>query len=432
MKRCVMLWTLAAVLASAGSVLAADELSAGEKLAVESLIKQFQQRSFADRQKATERLIELGPKVLPVVQQALAGATDNEVKLRCRMVLDGIAKKYGVRVAEPQATGATGTTTTAAAVPGKLDLEASKVTINAKGALLDDILQQFAEKSGNRVIAMPENWQGGPIDFSVTDMPYWQALDKLCAQIKLACSQDRRAGTTRLVPAEKPSEINVYTGPVVVRVESATKRRTFGSVDAGRQPRDGLFYQLSYAWEDRIRPLATEATVTQATTADGKALKLDETPAFRGMGMGRAGAAGGSLTVDLVDVPAGLERIALLEGTVKMSFGEGRRQVKINDVFGEGEHKVVDGDATLTVARANRGRGGAFVLVTRTVNGEETPMPNYPADSGYGFSLLAPDGKEYRSSGGFGGPGGGFQRGPGGGPGGPPGQPQDNNGGGNN
>jgi len=86
----------AAVVALAWCAGAQAELTAGQKLAAETLIKDFSAKEFAVRQQAVDKLIALGPDVVPIVRKALAETTDNEVKLRCQMTLKGIAAKYGV------------------------------------------------------------------------------------------------------------------------------------------------------------------------------------------------------------------------------------------------------------------------------------------------------------------------------------------------
>ena len=56
----------------------------------QALIAQFTSPEFAVRQKAVEELIKMGPAVLPLVQKALAETKDDEVKLRCEMVVKGL------------------------------------------------------------------------------------------------------------------------------------------------------------------------------------------------------------------------------------------------------------------------------------------------------------------------------------------------------
>jgi len=44
------------------------ELTPGQKLAAEALIKQFESRQFAKRQKAVDDLVKMGPEVLPLIR----------------------------------------------------------------------------------------------------------------------------------------------------------------------------------------------------------------------------------------------------------------------------------------------------------------------------------------------------------------------------
>jgi len=387
----------------------ADELTAGEKLAVEALIKQFSATGFADRQKATERLIEMGPKVVPVVQKALAETVDNEVKLRCQMVLKGVAKTHGVQV----------DTRIPKAVTGKLDFEPAKVTLKLKGADLDDILQDLAEKSGNKLVRMPDDWEGKPIDFEVTDMPYWQALDALCKKVGLTYVGDLQTRAIRLVAVKDAVDVAGYAGPVAVKLASGTRRTNFrGTPTLGRGA--ALSYQLSYYIEDRLTPMSTEATVLKAVAGDGRELPLSAPAAGAGAGAGamvRAFAMGmltrtsgmpfGSILVNITEFSKELDKIARLEGNVKMTFGTGKKVLKIEDVFGEGERSVEDGEATLKVANVTRNRGFVFISLTQTRDGNDVPMPRYPAGMGYGYELIDPDGGKHKTTAGF---GGGFQR----------------------
>ncbi len=59
----------------------------------QALIKQFGAVEFVVRQEAVERLIEMGPDVLPLLKKILAETKDPEVKLRCQMVIRALSPK---------------------------------------------------------------------------------------------------------------------------------------------------------------------------------------------------------------------------------------------------------------------------------------------------------------------------------------------------
>jgi len=59
----------------------------------EALIRQFSNRRFSVRQDAVDALVKMGRGVLPLIRKTLAETDDNEVKLRCEMVFERLARK---------------------------------------------------------------------------------------------------------------------------------------------------------------------------------------------------------------------------------------------------------------------------------------------------------------------------------------------------
>ena len=78
-------------------VLRAD-LAPEQKAAAESAMGDFTAVEFAARQQAVEKLVAMGPDVVPLVRKLFAETTDNEVKLRCEMTLKGLAARWGIVV----------------------------------------------------------------------------------------------------------------------------------------------------------------------------------------------------------------------------------------------------------------------------------------------------------------------------------------------
>jgi len=387
MKWRMTVLVLATALATTSSVFAADDLTGGEKMAVEALIKQFTDRSFAARQKAVDRLVEIGPKVVPLIQKTLGETSDNEVKLRCRMVLDGIGKKYGIAV------------TPDGPAPGKFGIEASKVTVKLTDAELDEVLQVLAEQSGNKLVKHPQNWEGKTISLNVTDMPYWQALDEVCKRAGLTYAGDYQSRSLKLVPVEDHIDITAYAGPVVVKLASGTRRKDFRGMKTRRRAfQASLMYLLSYYMEDRLKPLTMQATVTKAVAPDGTELTLPARAGMGAMAMSTVRASYGTIYVTINDSPENLQKIARFDGTVKMNFGSGKRVLKIKDVFGEGDRSVEDDDTVVKVEKVWRKRAGFVTIsLSQTEDGKAVNMPRYPSTSEYGFELVDPDGGRHKS-----------------------------------
>ena len=68
------------------------ELAPEQAKEAQGLIAQFTAAEFAVRQQAVEKLIALGPDVVPLVRKTLAETKDAEVKLRCEMVLKALER----------------------------------------------------------------------------------------------------------------------------------------------------------------------------------------------------------------------------------------------------------------------------------------------------------------------------------------------------
>jgi hypothetical protein len=357
------------------------ELTAGQKTAAEALIKQFSAAEFDLRQQAVDKLVALGPDVAPLVKKALEETADNEVKLRCEMVL----KALGADEAAPPA-----------AKPDKFGFDASKVTIKVKDAALDDILQAFADQSGNARIETPAGREGEHVTLDVSDCPYWQALDRLCADAKLAVTVNPATGAVQLVASGEADRAGVATGPLFVRMESATRVKRY-IPSAGPVDRPALLLGLAYLWEDRLRPIDEEADVKRIVGEDGKELPLGDRAAGRfSGGFVVAGVRPGpraAFSAAVPDVPGDVRSLKSVEGIVRITFGAGRRELRVNDVFGAGAAPgAVVGNQKLFILRSQKGGGSASVSLRHSIDGKEAKASRYPALSGWGLALVDPKG----------------------------------------
>jgi hypothetical protein len=403
------------------------ELSAGQKMGAEALIKQFSAPGFDDRQQAVDKLVALGADVVPLIRKTLDETADNEVKLRCRMVLKALGADTSAKTPAPAAGPG----------PGKFGFDASKVTIKVKDAQLDEILQALADQSGNARIELPKDWEGKALTLDVTDCSYWQALDKVCAQANLiytmedlmtrfmggmgAAAAGEPAGV-RLVSAKDTEDVGAYSGPVVVKAASATVTKRFRPTQMPMGQEGGLSLTLAWFYEDRLQPIETKAEVTKITTTDGRELALAEAQAvqpparggrggiaviLRGMRDMNLGAAG-TMVANVDAVPKNLDTLKTVEGVVKLTFGTGEKQFKIEDALAGNGKSATVGKETLTVTQVQRQRGGLTVSIKHTSDGKDVEMPAFGARSSWGIRLIDPNGAKHApvGSGMFGGRGG--------------------------
>jgi len=280
------------------------------------------------------------------------------------------------------------------------------VTLKLKNAELDEIIQALADQSGNRPLPMPTAWEMKPLTIEVTDMPYWQALDKVCAEAGLMYIPDYQAGGLRLTPNEDGIDVSAYAGPFVVKLDSATKRKYFRPQNRRFQT-DGLSYSLIWFWEDRLTPIESTVTMANAAAPGGEALELAPMVG-RGvvmggfmMGGGRRGGRGrtmavGNMNVNITEVPKDLEKVGEISGVAKLTMGEDELTLKINDVLAGGEKSGTVGNTTVTVVNVNRRNTWAWLQLRQTVDGKPAPAVGYPAGSPYGFFLVDPNGERHQ------------------------------------
>ena len=353
------------------------ELTPERKQAAETLIREFSNRRFAVRQGAVQKLIELGPDVVPLVRKALAATVDKEVKLRCQLTLRGIATKYGID-----------TGLDVKSRPKNWGLSASKVTLKMHNVGLEEIVEALAEQSGNRLLRLPEEWEERRLSLALTDVPYWQALETLCARTGLMWSGDARTGEFRLVATPAGRQACAHAGPVVVKLESGTLRRDFRKADRV------LNCRFSYFWEDRLGPVVADGWVSSVTGAPGTQLKLTygwyptDMPTRRRARVVPTG----QILVSLEDVPEALEKLTKLEGRVRLTVGEGMRTFEIKDALAGGEKSATVDGVKLALTDVQKGATWYNVSVRMAVDDKEVPVPVYPVRSSYGLWLTTPAG----------------------------------------
>jgi hypothetical protein len=365
-------------------------LTAGQKMAAETLIKQFSAPEFAARQAAVEKVIALGPDVLPLIRKTLAETADAEVKLRCQMVLKALG---------------------ASAVPAppaeKFGCGPSKINLDVKDAPLAEVVEKLAEQSGNARIDVGEALGDKPVTLAAKDVTYWEAVDALCDRLGLMYAAVWRGvpaaggkdGMIQLVEAEKDAKLRGLAGPVVVRLDSCTKTVQYiiAKMPVPKAWPVGVAnFMFNYFWEDRLDPLSTEVEVRTVLTSDGRNVTPQAAPG-RGM-MGRPFAMGvktppcSAFTLNVPNLPDDVRKLAEISGVVHLEFGTGEKEARIDDVLNAVGKEMKFDDWAVTVTKADKTKWGLQVQVEAKFKGEQTPMPAWWAAGGYGWWVQEGDG----------------------------------------
>jgi len=376
-----------------------DQAKQARALQARALIEQFSAKEFAVRQAAVEKLIALGPDVVPLVRKTLTETKDAEVKLRCEMTLRGIAQKFGADAIAEKPAARTDTKT-------PINLEASKITIDVKDAPLDEVMQKFAEQSGNQPIDVPENLRDKTVTLSVRNTPYWQAMDKVCELAGVMYMPVWAQRKLQLLEAGETPRVGCYAGPVVMKVEEGTNSRSFRKmkVPGGGRPvaiaaRDDLTYQLSCFWEDRLPNARVELRVTKAITPDGRNLIVPEQPGLLvplvdPMHFGKDKETSHRLgMVRIREVPEGLKMLAEISGVLRLKLGIGEKVVKVEDVLvGGAREPVTEDGVTITVKKAERQDNRVTVDIEARCEGGQGLASFAPESAQCAFFLVDPNG----------------------------------------
>ncbi len=371
-------------------------LTPGQKMAARDLIKQLSSEEFKVRESAVEKLAALGPDVIPLIKPMLE-SDDEELKLRAGMILKRIGQKH------PDAAG------TLVPEVGEFDRRTgSLITLKLANADLATVLEGIAQQTGNKALALPQDWKGKPITVDFDKTPYWKAIDQLCKMEGLMYQPDWRERALQLVPAEDVTEITSYAGPLVLKIISARKNRSYRSVRKDNR----LACNVQVFWEDRLSPGWHEPVeVGKVTDQTGAELKVDQ-PGARGArragmrgGMawqfGRArGMRGGmpmsSFQVTVPDYPENLTRLSEISGKLTTAFATGTQEIIIEDVLVAGDKSGRVGGYELKVTDVQHRRQYVLVTATLTAEGKPAERMNYGSDQLYGVWLVDMDGKKYR------------------------------------
>ena len=394
MKRAALVVMCLALLVPAASA----ALTAAQKMAVESFIKQFSAPEFDARQKAVDALVAMGPDVIPLVKKALADTVDNEVKLRCNMVL----KALGGQAPAP-------------APADKFGYGPSKITLEAKDMPLAEVVEKLAEQSGNTRLGVADDLKDKTVTLSLKDVTYWEAVEAVCAKLNLLCIIDYRrmaaqgedSGWFQLVEAGKDAKLNGFSGPVVVRLDTCVKTLAYRQAKTAGMAygsQGGLNFAVSYAYEDRIEPLMSEAEVKSALAPDGKNFLTADAPPMRGRWGGMNAVNGkqvvppfSSFMLMVPDVPDDLAKLSEISGIVRLEFGSGEKEVTIDDVVNAVGKELKFDDWTIKVVKVDKNKWGLQVQVEATYKGQPVDLPAYMTAGSYGWWVKGgEDGKKVR------------------------------------
>jgi hypothetical protein len=286
------------------------------------------------RRAAEERLLKLGPAVLPHLPPP-----DLIRQPGVRQIL----KRLRIQLEKRQ---------------GRLSTTASHVTL--QGNLpLNEILRGITDQTENQFdsSALPASLLESNVEIDFQKTPFWKAVDHLCKGLRLRHHLEKKMEALQLLPAdgEASTEIAVtYAGPFRVAVTSIKQRHEENDVRVGfvitGEPRIRSLF-LTYQgrnWSiqappDQVFPIRSPASVLDLPLADG----------------GRRI----QFSIDFVDTDKPIDKISL-DGKFTVTSVVGNQQIRFRDLERGGG-----------VARR---RGGISVLLNKAT-ATKTPAGTYDA-----------------------------------------------------
>ncbi len=223
---------------------------------VASLVEKLGSEKADDREAAEKALIGLGPRALSLLPE--------ESKVQGELRKQRLAKVREELEAALESAS----------------LDASRVTIQAKGIRLTEALKALQVQSNNRLTDLREalgaDATNPSLDLDIQDRPFFEALDILCKKAELAPEFYTGDGSIGLKPGEPdlPDMIGVepkrnaaliqYPGPfrvVLKRISSTLDLET----NQGRANA-----QIEFAWEPRLRPMLLALKANQLEIVDNE------------------------------------------------------------------------------------------------------------------------------------------------------------------
>jgi hypothetical protein len=327
---------------------------------IESLIAQLTADRRPDRQRAQDRLVELGsasPDVESRLRRLLRETRDDEAASRAQAALRLIA--------ENKAAGPTA------------------ITLHLKDADAKTAFTALAKTSGIDIgTEPPDLWAqkpaGGvgasPITLDADSQPFWSVFRDLCRQARVEpdFGDNGRFKLLESTDGKWAATPAVVAGPVLIRAVKITETRALEFADPAN-PELSRQLEMNFYIEPRLRVLADAfaARIESAIDDQGKSL-MPAPPAA-----GEAAADDQELTnvADTsrlweLDVPltcpanGGGRRIASLKGSVRLKIPVKLQTLEIADVLTAPETPRAIAGRRLTFHSAHKVKGGYEVKVT--------------------------------------------------------------------
>jgi hypothetical protein len=242
---------------------------------VRQLLTDLGAETRAQRMAAEKRLLELGPKVLPLLpaSELLPTISVRQAVYRIRVELERVQAHESV-------------------LPSRVTLEGKR----SFGETLAEITRQTQNRLDGHLL--PETVLNAPVDLQRDAVPFWEALDRLAAHVKVRYEYDGGIRGLKILPAKtdgRPVETAAsYAGAFRVTALPAERIRRDDGKRIGQAitPKDDLArVTVLLMPEPRLRPLFLQFAMSDITcrAADKSVLQPFSPEASYELALGEGG-----------------------------------------------------------------------------------------------------------------------------------------------
>lgn len=209
---------------------------------VNQLVEKLDAGKDEARQAAQDALVKVGARVLPLLpDDPKAGTPDRRKRLDA------------VRVAIKTAA--------------EVNLGASKITLQAKGMRLSEVIQKLQGSSGNAITDLREaegaEATNPSLDLDIVDKPFLEALDMVCKLAEVVPNFSTGDGSVGIMAGAPPKGgLVVYQGPFRVVFKQVGTVRDFQADSSTANA------QFEVAWEPRLRPMLLKLDAKELKIVD--------------------------------------------------------------------------------------------------------------------------------------------------------------------
>lgn len=309
---------VAVLILPAADVVARQEDAETQRREVVRLVRLLGDQDPDVRDEAEQRLVELGPEILPLLPANDTSGLGAEQRRRLRRVVPQLWKASLLE-----------------------ETKASRVSLPDEPLPLPTVIERVREQTGNGITVRDIGAELPTVRLPLDDVPFWEAIDRLAEAAGVTPYPYGADRTLELVPRPGEKGLVSYGGPGRVEASRITLTRSLGA-DAETGAHCDVEMEL---WlEPRLRPLLIEVDTEKVDIrdADGNRLPFENETVYS-LGLEENSLAR-EILLRVAAPPREHAALSAIEGTVDLVLPAHQALIEFPDLkFGEPMQKSTAG-----------------------------------------------------------------------------------------